>query len=151
MIAPRVAAVVAFTCLLLPIAHGRSSGIVQKVYVALRDCVNVLDVQRNLKDCTEVILRGESESAGNRAIAHFNRGLAHMHNKDWKEALADHDTALQLKPGYVDPVLNRGILYFRRQEFDRALAEFDAALLLTKAAIIYNERGRTYHAKGDWA
>jgi len=51
------------------------------------------------------------------------RGISAYRQGDLKAALADLDQALQLDPKYLPAYIDRGIIFYRQQKFDRAFAD----------------------------
>jgi tetratricopeptide (TPR) repeat protein len=51
------------------------------------------------------------------------RGISAYRHGDLKAALADLDQALQLDPKYLPAYIDRGIIFYRQQKFDRAFAD----------------------------
>ena len=48
--------------------------------------------------------------------------------KRFSEALASHDAAISLRPGYADAHLNRGVVLQELRRFDDAIASYDRAI-----------------------
>lgn len=66
------------------------------------------------------------------AEAFNNRAFTFMVKKDYKNALPDLDRAIQLRPNYVNALMNRGDIYNYYYAIDRklALADYDRVLAL---------------------
>src|SRR5262249_16626789 len=60
--------------------------------------------------------------------AHFRRGIAFHQLKQEREAIADFDRALMLRPGHIESHHLRAHAFERLQQWDRADADFSAAL-----------------------
>lgn len=109
--------------------------------------------------CTAVIQSGNSH--GNDLAAAFNnRGLAHeavgQHDRAilgrLKDALADCNRALELKPGDADALDTRGFTYLKMKSYDAAIANYNAALKAKpKLAPSLYGRGGAKLAKGNAA
>ena len=56
------------------------------------------------------------------------RGIAYSYKGDDERALADYDLCLQLRPTYGSAYNNRGLIFMRRGELQRALDEFNLAV-----------------------
>jgi lipoprotein NlpI len=58
---------------------------------------------------------------------------------------------MELKPEYVNPYNNRGLLYEKKGEYDKAIADFTRALELNpKDEYAYYHRGYAYDSKGEY-
>ena len=55
------------------------------------------------------------------AEGYFNRGFAYKKKGEIEKALNDYNTAIKLKPTYIDPHTNRGVIFVQRGEYDRAV------------------------------
>ena len=70
------------------------------------------------------------------------RGVALLHMKRHRDALACFDKALCIRPDCVDTLSNRAIAYLELQEFENALAAFDAIFLMDpNHAVSWSNRG----------
>ena len=56
------------------------------------------------------------------------RGIAYSYKGDDERALADYDLCLQLRPTFGSAYNNRGLIFMRRGELQRALDEFNLAV-----------------------
>ena len=70
------------------------------------------------------------------AEAYNNRAYVHMVEKDYAAALPDLDRAIQLRPGYVSALMNRGDLYnyYYAIDYARAVADYDRVLQIDPGA-----------------
>lgn len=66
----------------------------------------------------------------NLAEAYNNRAYVNMVKKDYAAALPDLDRALQLRPNYVNALMNRGDIYnyYDAINFERAVDDYDQVL-----------------------
>lgn len=64
------------------------------------------------------------------AEAYNNRAYIYMVKKDYAAALPDLDYALQLRPNYVNALMNRGDIYnyYYAINYERAVADYDQVL-----------------------
>lgn len=92
----------------------------------LRQCADP-DRELALRACTQLIDR-PGPTGEWLALAHYNRATARHAGKDLDGALADLDRALELSPGWVEALTNRGAVHFDRGELDAALRDFEAAI-----------------------
>ena len=67
------------------------------------------------------------------AIAHNNRGVAHLVVGDADSAIEDYDRALLLDPAYAIARTNRGMAHVAKGAFVQALRDYDKALELDPA------------------
>lgn len=75
-----------------------------------------------------------------KALAHYNRGIAHSHLSQLDKALADFNQALQLDPNLAAAYNNRGMVHYRLSQFDKAVSDLDTAIRLgpNSSAAYYN-------------
>jgi tetratricopeptide (TPR) repeat protein len=60
-------------------------------------------------------------------------------------AIAEYNTALQIHPQYADAFGQRGLAYFRKEEYDKAIADYKAAINLNVGQWkVYNNLGVIY-------
>jgi tetratricopeptide (TPR) repeat protein len=84
--------------------------------------------------------------------AYNNRASCYARIGNISAALADYEMALDLNPSNVRTWINQGITFRELGIYDLAIENFEIALALGKKhqGRIYAERGRAYHARGDW-
>ena len=69
---------------------------------------------------------------------------------DYVGAIADYETAIQLKPDYAEAYNNRGLAKHEFGEHEAALADFDIAIQLKPGlSVAYNNQGLAKQALGD--
>ena len=67
-------------------------------------------------------------------------------------SIAYFDTAIQLKPDYVEACGNSGLAYFRKGDYDHAIADYDKAIQIEPDyGYPHYGRGNAYWGKGDAA
>src|SRR5262245_54912324 len=105
-----------------------------------------LDVQ--ISGCTAVLQ--SDVSAGNRAVAYTNRGIAYSGKKDYDRGIADFNEAIRLDPSLAEPYHNRGCAYQDKGNYDRAIADYSEAITIdpSRAVIAYRNRGHLFEAQG---
>ncbi len=114
------------------------------------DCNQSKDFDRRISGCTQVIERGDRETAGNRAIAYNSRGDAYYSKGGVDRAIADYSQAIALDPKFAAAYNIRGIAYYRKGEVDRAIADYSRAIALDpKSADSYIDRGNAYEKKDE--
>ncbi|HWC63323.1 MAG TPA: tetratricopeptide repeat protein [Rhizomicrobium sp.] len=104
-----------------------------------------------IKACSAVLNRPETGD-GDRAVAYKFLCLAYNDKGDHDRAIENCDSALRLKPDFVDVLLFRGHAWFNKAEYDRAIKDYDQAIALgSHAAATFIQRGAAYHRKKDEA
>lgn len=107
------------------------------------------DPHRKIAGCTR-ILQDRGEIAKSRAIAYYNRGLAHYAKGDIDRAIADYNEALRLDPNYASAFENRGWAWIHKGNLDRSIADYNEAIRLDpKLSVAYSGRGIVWYAAGD--
>ena len=105
-----------------------------------------LDVQ--ISGCTAV-LQSDRTSAGNRAVAYTNRGMAYAGKKDYDRAIADFNEAIKINPNLAMAYNNRGSAVQSKGDYDRAIADCSEAIRIDpNYAVAYSNRGNLFDAKG---
>ena len=87
------------------------------------------------------------------AEAYNNRAYTYMTVHDYKHALADLDRALQLRPEYINALINRGDIYNYYYRIDRArgIADYDRVLQLDPGhQLALGHRAMANFYTGDW-
>ena len=78
-------------------------------------------------------------------VAYNNRGIDLVKINNNKEALIDFNKALELRPGYVSALTNRGHLFMDERNFDMALKDYNLAVKLQpNDAEIFLNRGNLF-------
>lgn len=81
--------------------------------------------------------------------AFSNRGNLHAIRHSWQDAIADYDEAIDLNPLNIRARLNQAVTFREIGNYEEALICLDIALFFRpKSAVLYAERGRTYHLQG---
>jgi tetratricopeptide (TPR) repeat protein len=100
---------------------------------ALNDCDYAIKLEPNL-----------DKAYNNRANCYVAMGLT-------VKALLDYERAVDLNPFNCRARINFALTLRNLGDFEAAVNCLDEALLFYKlTALIYAERGRTYHLRGDW-
>ena len=68
------------------------------------------------------------------AKSYRERGIAAYHDGDLARALANFDLAIQFDPGLKEAYVDRSIVFYRMQQFDRAFADITEAKRIERAA-----------------
>ena len=110
-----------------------------KPHVAIIACSNIIKDQR--------------EESENRAIALRNRASSYQQQGDLDHAIEDYTSALNSPEprGILAKIhLNRGLMYFRKNDAAEALADYDEAIALdAKLASAYVNRAAIFINRGD--
>jgi tetratricopeptide (TPR) repeat protein len=76
----------------------------------------------------------------------YNKGLNHMSNEKFLDAIRAFDLALRLDPQYVDAWIKRGYAHFHLGEYTVAIASYDKALEIdVNNAEAWNLKGLAYY------
>jgi len=88
---------------------------------------------------------------GSRSGAEFylRRGEDFSGVHDYDRAIADYNTAIQLKPDYAEAFNDRGFAYYLKGDAERAIADYSRAIALRpNYPKAYNSRGVVYMSHG---
>ncbi len=85
--------------------------------------------------------------------AHFGRAAAYARNGQCALAEADLDTALKLRPAYLEALVLRASVRDCQEKYEDARTDFDAAIKLNPTTDLYRDRAQFFwrHAKFDSA
>ena len=109
------------------------------------DCYQGKDPDRVIQACSEVIAEGNPVwKRATRAIAYSNRCTAHNNKKDYDQAVADCDKAIELDPKFAPAYAARCYAYTFKQEYDRAIADCDKAIALDPKSAPAYHKGRLH-------
>lgn len=87
--------------------------------------------------------------AASGAEFYLARGEESAGTHDYDGAIADYDTAIQLKPDYAEAYNDRGFAYYLKGNAERAIADYTRAIeLRPNYPKAYNSRGVVYMAHG---
>jgi tetratricopeptide (TPR) repeat protein len=93
----------------------------------------------------EDVLRKRASPSKTIAAVYSARGQSHLDLRQYQQAIADLNRALELDPENVSAYCDRGWTYVNRKEYPQAIADFDHALELDpNNASAYSGRGWTY-------
>lgn len=87
-------------------------------------------------------LESENLSEKDRAATFTNRGILYSQSGRGERALGDFSRALELSPGLIHALINRGNLFVRLKRFTEAMADYDQALFYSEGrnALVYFNR-----------
>jgi len=102
-----------------------------------------------LRGCTEIIERGDKETAKLRASAYVLRGRHYINEEDYQHAIADLTKAIEFDSKFGDAYYLRGRSYLAQKDYDRAIIDETKAIELDpKRSSAYWFRGKAYSVKG---
>ena len=82
---------------------------------------------------------------------YYNRAFENQLQGNIQAAITDYTTAIELDSNYDKAYCNRGILYKKIQEWDKALADFDRSIdIMPNEAMYYSNRGWLYKELEQW-
>jgi formylglycine-generating enzyme required for sulfatase activity len=82
--------------------------------------------------------------------AFFNQGVSHYNEKEYDQAIAAFNKALELYPNHAPALAYRGGSYRYKKNYDAAIADCTAALEIDRNnALAWFHRGSAYYLKGD--
>ena len=129
--------------------------------VAIEICEDVLDIDAD--NIGAIVIYGMCESGrgmydiGNSYFIqatsltpvssddHAYRGIAWMHLGDYKRAVVDYDTSIDIDPGSYRAYSNRGVTYMKLDDHESAIKDFNKAIEISPDyALAYFNRGRVY-------
>jgi protein O-GlcNAc transferase len=86
----------------------------------------------------------------NKAIEHFNNGVALSADDLWEEAIPEYGEAILLKPDFAEAHINRGAAYSDLGRHVAAIRHFDEAVRLdSENAFAFMNRGGSYITMGN--
>ena len=113
-------------------------------------CVSV-NPDNKIAACTQVLARGATLSAHDRAMAYAYRGDAYATKANHDRAIQDCNEAIRLDPKYAYAYTVRGASYANKANYDRAIQDYNKAIRLDpKYAHAYTVRGISYANKGNY-
>lgn len=114
---------------------------------ALRKLTNALNA--NDYDAARKIIENDLKRSGAKLEYYFYLALL-AENLEEKRDL--YTKALELKPDFLDALINRGLVRNELQDFDGSIEDYDKAIALDpRCALAYNNRGYTKYKKQDYA
>jgi tetratricopeptide (TPR) repeat protein len=83
------------------------------------------------------------------AVEQFNKGSGYVLEKDYEQALAPLNQAIELYPAYAEAYYYRGAAYYNLGQFDAALTDHEHAIQLKPDFVeAYYGRGAAHNALG---
>jgi tetratricopeptide (TPR) repeat protein len=101
--------------------------------------------------CT-MLIELDRETDENRAIAYYNRAIAHRDSGELAAALADVNAALRIVPENGEAFYLRGRIKAQQHDYRAAIDDYDRALALkADFADAFRYRGQARRSLGDMA
>jgi tetratricopeptide (TPR) repeat protein len=98
--------------------------------------------------CTRLI-EANNLAQNDRAIAYSIRGTAHWRQRDFDEAIADENKAIEINPDLASAFVSRSAAYGSKGDDDQALADASKAIDIDpNNAQAYGNRGLARGAQG---
>ena len=94
------------------------------------ECVNEGDafsLDVIISGCSNLIQSGK-ETPAKLAGAYSSRGVAYAKRREYDQAIADYDKAIDLDPKNAKAYYQRGYVYDIKGEHDRAMADYNKAM-----------------------
>ncbi len=111
-------------------------------------CQQMQDLPRSIDGCSK-IADDQSETARNRAVALFDRGVAYYSKDDTDHAITDWTEAIKLDSNYGHAYNNRAKAFLSKADYDHAIADYGEAIKLDPDhAVAYKGRGIAYLLSG---
>ncbi|MGH6834133.1 MAG: tetratricopeptide repeat protein [Methylocella sp.] len=113
-------------------------------------CVSV-NPDNRIAACTQVLARGATLSAHDRAMAYAYRGDAYATKANHDRAIQDCNEAIRLDPKYAYAYTVRGASYANKANYDHAIQDYNEAIRLDpNYAHAYTVRGIAYANKANY-
>ncbi|MGH6848409.1 MAG: tetratricopeptide repeat protein, partial [Methylocella sp.] len=113
-------------------------------------CVSV-NPDNRIAACTQVLARGGTLSAHDRAMAYAYRGDAYATKANHDRAIQDCTEAIRLDPKYSYAYTVRGASYANKANYDHAIQDYNEAIRLDpNYAHAYTVRGIAYANKANY-
>ena len=89
--------------------------------------------------------RTSSSSREERAAAYYNRAIVYGQKRNYRLAIRDLTTTIQLNPKFANAYHNRGACYGETGDFERSIADYSEAIRLDpSSASTFNDRALGY-------
>ena len=107
---------------------------------------------RQIEGCTRLIESGK-EAPDDLIRDHFNRATAYDFEGAADKAIDDYNVVIDLQPQNAGVYGSLGMIYWVRNEYDRAIGNFDKAIALNgnRMDLYFPYRGRCHFAVGHFA
>ncbi len=105
---------------------------------------------RDLRVC-DTAINDVALTRGELAATYVNRGALHLTQGDYAAAIADNTTALRLRDGMVEALINRAAAFAANKQFANAVDDLGRALALSPAhaELVYYNRALAREDAGD--
>ncbi|NOT39958.1 MAG: tetratricopeptide repeat protein, partial [Alphaproteobacteria bacterium] len=107
---------------------------------------------RQIEGCTLLINSGK-ETPDDLIKDHFNRARAYDFEGAADKAIDDYNVVIDLQPRNADAHGSLGVIYWVKNDYDRAIGNFDKAIALngSRMDLYFPYRGRCHFALGHFA
>ncbi len=78
------------------------------------------------------LIQSSKEMPTKLAEAYCSRGIAYAKKREYDQAIADYDKAIDLDPKNAKALYQRGYVYDMKGERDRAMADYNQAMRLLR-------------------
>jgi tetratricopeptide (TPR) repeat protein len=114
------------------------------------DCNQVKDQNKRIAGCTRVI-DDRKEPPGNRAKAHYKRGVGWYLKGDTDRAVVDFSEAIRLDPSLTAAYNDRSLVFQEKRDYARAISDMTRAMELRGKASYedYLSRADSYRLSGN--
>ncbi len=103
------------------------------------------------KEALEVIEDVFDRKIKSKTAIHYFKGKSYREKKQWDEAIAEYNIAIEINPKFAMAYNDRGITYRWKGQHDKAIADFSKAIEIDpKFAVAYYNRGIAHDKKGQY-
>ena len=106
-------------------------------------------------ECAIIVLSGflcgcSSGDGEHDAVAHYNRGVDHLEEGRYTEAIQEFKEAVVIKPDYARAYYNMGVAYMKLKHYAEAVAACDKAIAIKPDfSEAYSNMGAAYNELGQ--
>jgi Flp pilus assembly protein TadD len=102
--------------------------------------------------CVSLMASSSQGGTAKDARLYINQAKKFINNRQYDQAIAILDQAIQIDPNNALAYNYRGIAYYRSKSYEEALADFNKAIQLNpNLAMAYNNRAYAYFRKKDYS
>ncbi len=97
------------------------------------------------------IINRDLEKSKSAEVAWFFRGLIHVEQKKYDDAITDFNKAISVNPAFTYPYGNKARVYLEKKEYKNSLAAYNEALLhdSSNAVLFYNDIAYIHYLLGN--
>ncbi len=109
--------------------------------------INQTGIWKNSIQLWSYVIENEPEKVPH---AYNNRGIAYADMKEYDQAIADYNKAIELNPRNFFAYNNRGIAYFYKGRYDQAIADYNKSIEINpKYDIVYYNMACLYSTRNN--